>query len=68
MDFHLATPTGDVYLFSYDGRQVQIPRRRRRPKPDRDLSQPSQSTPRSCLPDRCSACAVILGAGDAVQS
>jgi len=25
MDFHLATPTGDVYLFSYDGRQVQIP-------------------------------------------
>ena len=24
MDFHLATPTGDVYLFSYDGRQVQI--------------------------------------------
>jgi len=25
MDFHLATPTGDVYLFSYDGRGVQIP-------------------------------------------
>jgi len=25
MDFHLATPAGDVYLFSYDGRQVQIP-------------------------------------------
>ena len=26
MDFHLATPTGDVYLFSSeDGRTVQIP-------------------------------------------
>lgn len=24
MDFHLATPTGDVYLFSYDGHRVQI--------------------------------------------
>lgn len=24
MDFHLATPTGDVYLFSYDGRDVQF--------------------------------------------
>jgi len=24
MDFHLATPTGDVYLFSYDGCDVQF--------------------------------------------
>jgi len=24
MDFHLATPTGDVYLFSYDGLAVQV--------------------------------------------
>lgn len=25
MDFHLALPDGDVYLFSYDGHTVQIP-------------------------------------------
>lgn len=25
MDFHLATPDGDIYLFSYDGQAVQIP-------------------------------------------
>jgi len=24
MDFHLATPTGDVYLFSYDGHDIQF--------------------------------------------
>lgn len=25
MDFYLATPTGDVYLFSHDGQALQVP-------------------------------------------
>lgn len=45
MDFHLATPDGDIYLFSYDGQAVQIPLTPAAALTDRCVAEQEKSMP-----------------------